>query len=299
MSLTRFAVKNWQLTLVAFFLAALLGVQAFLSIPRSVDPQVPFALAVTTAVLPGADAAEIEETVAKPIEDVLQGLDNVKEVASSSSDGVAVISVEFVHGTDAEQALDRTIREVTAIRGQLPQGLTRLDFRRPRPTEAAVLQLALVSEGASWRRMEKYAGDLRDTLNVAGGVRSTGIFGLPRPEVQILLDPGRLAEAQLSAAAVAAAIQTSGIEIITTNEARNPSGKSVISTNASAIEKSRASSPRRRSMSLVWSKPTCSEMSGGSTLRNSLILPSRASRSTGAETLSFCFTATNTARCPL
>ena len=213
MNLTRFAVKHWQLTLVAFLLAALLGVQSFLSIPRSVDPQVPFALAITTAVLPGADAAEVEETVAKPIEDVLQGLDNVKEVSSSSSDGVAVIAVEFIHGTDAEQALDRTIREVTAIRGQLPQGLTRLDFRRPRPTEAAVVQLALVSNTASWRRFEKYASDLRDALNVIGGVRSTSLFGLPRPEVQILLDPGRMAEAQLSAAAVAAAIQAGGVDL--------------------------------------------------------------------------------------
>ena len=213
MSLTRFAVKNWQLTLVVFLLAAMLGIQSFLSIPRSVDPQVTFPLTITTAVLPGADAAEVEETVAKPIEDVLQGLDYVKEVESTSSDGIAIIVVEFVHGTDVEEALDRTIRDVTAIRSQLPSGLARLDFRFPRPTEAAVLQLALVSEGASWRRMEKYANDLRDTLNVTSGVRSTTISGLQRPEVQIILDQGRLAEAQLSATAVASAIQAAGIDL--------------------------------------------------------------------------------------
>lgn len=213
MNLTRLAVKNWQLTLVIFLLAALLGVQSFLAIPRSVDPEVAFPLTITTAVLPGADAAEVEETVAKPIEDVLQGLDYVKEVESTSSDGVAIILVEFLHGTDPEEALDRTIRDVTAIRSQLPSGLARLDFRFPRPTEAAVLQLALVSEGASWRRMEKYANDLRDTLNVTDGVRSTAISGLRRPEVQIVLDQGRLAEAQLSAPAVASAIQAGGVDL--------------------------------------------------------------------------------------
>jgi multidrug efflux pump subunit AcrB len=213
MNLTKFAVKNWQLTLVTFFLAALLGVQAFINIPRAADPHFPFSLVVTTAVLPGADAAEVEETVAKPIEDVLQGLDNVRDVASTSSDGVAIISVEFVHGTDADQSLDRTIREVTAIRAQLPSGITRLDFRRPRATEAAVLQLALVSEGASWRRMEKYASDLRDRLNVVTGVRATTISGLPRPEVQVAVDQGRLAQAQLPALAVASAIQAGGLDL--------------------------------------------------------------------------------------
>jgi multidrug efflux pump subunit AcrB len=215
MNLTKFAVRNWQLTLVIFLLAALLGVQSFLSIPRSVDPHFPFNAVVVTAVLPGADAAEVEETVAKPIEDVVQGLDNVRDVESTSSDGVAVIFIEFLHGTNAEQSLDRTTREVTALRAQLPSGIARLDFRRPRATEAAVLQLALVSEGASWRRMEKYASDLRDKLNVVDGVRSTVISGLPRPEVQISLDSGRLAQAQIPALAVTAAITAGGIDLPT------------------------------------------------------------------------------------
>jgi multidrug efflux pump subunit AcrB len=215
MNISALAVRNWQLTLVVFLLAGLLGVQSFLSIPRSVDPHFPFSLVITTAVLPGADATEIEETVAKPIEDVVQGLDYVREVRSTSSDGVAVIAIEFLHGTDAEQALDRTIREVSAIRGQLPSGISRLEFRRPRPTEAAVLQLALVSEGASWRRMEKYASDLRDKLNVVSGVRATAIAGLPRPEVQVLIDSGRLAQAQLSAIAVTSAISAGGVDLPT------------------------------------------------------------------------------------
>ena len=213
MNIAAAAVRYWQLTLVGSLLAALLGIQAFLAIPRSVDPQVPFSAAIVTAVLPGADAATVEETVAKPIEDVVQGLDNVREVRSSSSSGLAVISVEFLHGTDPELALDRTIRDVTAIRGQLPAGLARLDFRRPRPTEAAVLQLALVSTGATWRRVEKYAKDLRERLNVVTGVRSTTVFGLAQPEVRVALDSGRLAEAGLSAIAVSSAVSAGGIEV--------------------------------------------------------------------------------------
>ena len=213
MNIIEYAVRRWQLSLVFFLLVAVLGIQAFLSIPRSVDPHFPFSAAIVTAVLPGADAAEIEESVAKPIEDVLQGLDNVDRINSTSSEGVAVIFVEFVHGTDADQTLDRTIREVSAIRGNLPPGLTRLEFRRPRPTEAAVLQLALVSRGASWRRMEKYAADLRDRLNVVKGVRSTTISGLAQPEVQVSIESGRLAETGLPATAVSAAVTASGVEL--------------------------------------------------------------------------------------
>lgn len=213
MNLTAFAVRRWQVTLVAFLLLALLGVSAFLTIPRSVDPHFPIPTVVVTVILPGADAADMEETVAKPLEDVLQGLDNIDEIRSTSTDGTAVISVNFEHGTDAEQSLDRVVREVGSVRDRLPQGIQRIAFRRPRTTEAGVLQLALVSDTASWRRMAKFADDIRDRLNVVPGVRSTSIDGAASPEVRVAIDSGRLAEARIPAAAVANAIQQGGVDL--------------------------------------------------------------------------------------
>ena len=137
MGVIDFAVRRWQLTAVMFLLAALLGVQALLTIPRSADPHFPIPLVVVAVVLPGADAAEIEETVAKPIEEAIQSIDRIREVKSTSSNGLAVITAEFDHGADADQALDRVVRDVGAIRGQLPSGIARLTYRRARTTEAA------------------------------------------------------------------------------------------------------------------------------------------------------------------
>lgn len=210
MKLVEFAVRRWQLTLILFLLVASLGVQAFLSIPRSVDPHFPFPLIITTVVVPGADAGEIEETIAKPIEEVVQGLDHIREVRSTITSGVAVVVAEFDHGTDAEQSLDRVVRDVNAIRGQLPSGIARLVFRRARTTEAAIAQLALVSEGASWRRFEKYAQDLRDRLNVVPGVRGSVLYGLPQPEVRVAINAARLSETGIAPAGVANAVSAGG-----------------------------------------------------------------------------------------
>ena len=213
MNITAFAVNRWQVTMLVFLLLITLGASAFLSIPRSVDPHFPISATVVTVILPGADAADMEETVAKPLEDVLQGLDHVRDINSTSTDGAAVVTVNFEHGTDAEQSLDRVVREVNAVRDQLPQGIQRIAFRRPRTTEAGVLQLALVSDDANWLRMAKYADDLRDKLNVVPGVRSTTIDALARPEVRVSIDAGRLAEARLPASAVANAIRQGGIDL--------------------------------------------------------------------------------------
>jgi multidrug efflux pump subunit AcrB len=213
MSLVKFAVERWQLTAVVFFLFAALGIQAFLGIPRSADPHFPVPTIITVISLPGADASEIEETVAKPIEEAVQGIDRIKEIRSTSTNGVAVVATEFDYGTDADQSLDRVVRDVNAIRGQLPSGIARIEFRRVRTTEAAVIQLALVSETASWRRMDKYAQDIRDRINVVPGVRATTIFGLARPELRVAIDAARLAEASIAPTTVANAIAAGGVTI--------------------------------------------------------------------------------------
>lgn len=213
MNLIAFAVKRWQLTAVIFLLFAALGIQAFLTIPRSADPHFPVPTIVTVVSLPGADAAEVEETIAKPIEEAVQGIDRIKEIRSTSNSGVAVISTEFDYGTNADQALDRVVRDVNAIRGQLPSGIGRIEFRRVRTTEAAVIQLALVSDKASWRRMEKYAQDVRDRLNVVPGVRATTIYGLAKPELRVAIDSGRLSEAGIPATDVANGISIGGATI--------------------------------------------------------------------------------------
>jgi hypothetical protein len=114
-ALIAFAVHRWQVTLVVFALVAALGAQAFLSIPRSVDPHFKAPVASVIAILPGADPADIEQTVAKPIEDALSSLDNIRELQSSSSDGQAVITAEFTWESDPDRNFDEAVREVNAI----------------------------------------------------------------------------------------------------------------------------------------------------------------------------------------
>ncbi|MGL4541774.1 MAG: efflux RND transporter permease subunit, partial [Polymorphobacter sp.] len=192
MNFIDFAVRRWQITLVLFALFAAVGLSAFLTIPRSVDPHFPSPFVVIVATQPGADPAEMEQTIAKPIEDVLQGLDNIVRTASRSTDGTAVITAEFSWSGDPEKDYDQLVRDVSAIRGQLPATLQRLEFRKTRTTETSVVQFALVSETASFRRLEKIAKTFREQLNQVPGVRGSRTWGVPTPEVRVAIDAGRM-----------------------------------------------------------------------------------------------------------
>jgi multidrug efflux pump subunit AcrB len=208
----KFTVERWQFTLLSFALLALLGLSAFNSIPRSEDPHFPIPIVITTAVLPGADAEDVEELLVKPLEDVVDGLDDVKEIRATASDGVAVIVTEFEWSTNSERKYDEVIREVNAIRNSLPSGVSRLDIRRARTTETNIMQIALVSDTAQFLQIEKIADNLREILDRAPGVRKAEYWGAPRSEARVSIDPGRLAELRLSPTQVSDALRNAGAD---------------------------------------------------------------------------------------
>ena len=213
MHIAEFAIRRWQLTLVLFTLLCALGFSAFQQVPRAVDPHFSMPIVSIVALQPGADAAEIEQTIAKPIEELVQGLEDVQSVVSSSSDGNAVIRAEFDWAGNPDQYFNDTVREVTAIRNQLPADLQGLQFEKIRTTNASILQIALLSDSASWYRMEKYARDVSEALGRDKEVRQAEIYGLPQPEISVAINTGRLAELRLPASVVVDAIRVGGADV--------------------------------------------------------------------------------------
>jgi multidrug efflux pump subunit AcrB len=214
MHLAEIAIRRWQLTLVLFALLVALGVLAFLQVPRAVDPHFSSPIVIIVALQPGADAAEIEQTISKPIEELLQGLEDVKQVNSTNSDGAAVIGVEFDwSGEDPKVYFNDVVREVSAIRSRLPADLARLRFEQIRTTNTSVLQIALLSETASWYRMEKYARDVSEAFGRYEDVRQSQIHGLPAPEISVSIKAGRLAALRIPASTVADAVRLAGADV--------------------------------------------------------------------------------------
>ena len=213
MHIAEFAIRRWQLTLVLFTLLCALGFSAFQQVPRAVDPHFSMPVVSIVALQPGADAAEIEQTIAKPIEELVQGLEDVQSVVSASSDGNAVIRAEFDWAGNPDQYFNDTVREVTAIRNQLPADLQGLQFDKIRTTNASSLQIALLSDSASWYRMEKYARDVSEALGRDKEVRQAEIYGLPQPEISVAINTGRLAELRLPASVVVDAIRVGGADV--------------------------------------------------------------------------------------
>ena len=213
MSVWEFAVRRWQFTLVLFALLVALGVASFHSIARSEDPTFPFPAVTVTLVWPGADPSDMERLIVKPFEDAVNTLEDVKKIVSSAYDGIAVVHVEFHYGSDPEKKQDEVIREFNRIRGSLPADIASIDIRKNNPGLVNIVQMALVSDEASWRELKEKAENLKDLFETVPGVRTAETWAFPKPEVRVAIDLERLARAGVTLAAVIQAIQTQNVSI--------------------------------------------------------------------------------------
>ena len=202
-----FSVRRWQFTLVLFGLLIAVGVNAYLDIPRSEDPEFHAPIPTVVAVYPGADPEDIESLVVDPIEDAINELDDIKRMESRSMDGVGVIQIEFHWHTDPDEKYDEVVREVNRIRGELPAELASLEIRKAGSGLVNIVQMALVSEDASYRELEKLAEDLKDSIETAPGVRRSETWAFPEPEVRIAIDLERMGRAGVTLGQVEAAVR--------------------------------------------------------------------------------------------
>jgi multidrug efflux pump subunit AcrB len=190
--LAEFAVKRWQFTLVLFLSLSALGYNALVSIPKAEDPTFPLATFVVVGVLPGASPKDVERLVVDPIEIEVKALEDIKSVRSEIGDGLAVLTVEFHAGVDADRKRDEVQREVTALRPRLPAELIRLDVTQVNAANVNIVEMALVAEGASFRELDLQARALKRRIESVTGVRDVHIDGLPGQEINVLLDLPRL-----------------------------------------------------------------------------------------------------------
>lgn len=213
MSFLEFPIRRHQFTLVAFAMLVALGLSSLQRIPRQEDPYFPLAVFQVVVAYPGAEPGEVERLVAKPIEDRLSEIDDIKNIESRSNDGVAVIIPEFYGFVDSDQKYDEVVREIDALRSTLPAGLAKIEIRKINPGLVNIVQFALVSPDAAYRELEHYARELKDTLKTLDGVRSSETWAYPARELRVALDLPRMAGLRIAPAQVIQALQSENADI--------------------------------------------------------------------------------------
>jgi multidrug efflux pump subunit AcrB len=208
MQLPALAIRNHQFTIVLFLLLVMLGVVSFFTMPRSEDPQFDFSAVVIKVVSPGTIPMDMEKLVVDPVEAALNELEDIKNIKTDVEDGLAVIRIEFLYGTDPDEKYDEVVASVARIRSDLPSSIVALKTDKISPADVNILQLALVSEQASYAELKRHAEALEQRLERASGVKRVDVEALPELEVQIQVDQRQVNALGISLDEIFTAVQS-------------------------------------------------------------------------------------------
>ncbi len=196
-----------KLTPIAVLASVLLGLFAVLMLPREEEPQIKVPMVDVFVGLPGAEPADVEHRVTRPMEKLLWEIPGVEYLYSTSSPGGALVIVRFKVGTDIEAALVRLNQKLQANFDRIPVGATPPLVKPRSIDDVPVLALTLHSAAHDHLALRRLAAQLDDAVKAVPQVAETTVIGGTRRALRVQFDPIALAARGLALDQLAPALQ--------------------------------------------------------------------------------------------
>jgi multidrug efflux pump len=214
MNISVFSIRRPVAATVLSLLIVLLGAvgASFLGVRQfpNVDPP---NITVTTSYT-GANADVVESQITEPLEESINGIDGIKSLTSSSSDGRSTITVEFELGRDLEQAANDVRDRVERTKRQLPQDVDPPVVAKADANGNAILVMTVQSKGRTLNELSAYAANvLKERLQTITGVGSITIWGERKYAMRIVMDPAKLSAYGLTTTDIRTILQRENVEL--------------------------------------------------------------------------------------
>ncbi|HCL56727.1 MAG TPA: multidrug ABC transporter [Spirochaetia bacterium] len=191
MKITEVSVKKPVSMSMIFSAIMAVAIVAFLKLPIDLLPDVSFPTVTVVTMSSGTNPEEVEAKITQPIEESVGTVNNIKKVKSSSVEGMSIVSIEFVWGTDMGEAASDVREKLDLVTGRLPDSAEKpITFK----LDTSMFPVyGFVLGGVPLSVSKKFAEDiLKPELEQIEGVSMARIEGGRDEQVQILIDRTRL-----------------------------------------------------------------------------------------------------------
>lgn len=206
-------MRNFRITFLIVGCLFVFGIYALARIPKQEFPEYTIRQGVVVGVYPGATAVEVEEQLAKPLEQFLMTYKEVKraKTTSTSQNGMCYVMVELNDDVnDKDEVWSKVKHGLAAFKMQLPAGVaavvTNDDFG-----DTSALLITLESDTRSYRELKGYMDDLSDRLRRIESVSNLRPYGVQQEQISVYVDPERLAAYGIGEKTLSAALAAQGL----------------------------------------------------------------------------------------
>src|SRR5580692_10344662 len=217
MRFSHFFVDRPIFASVMSIIVTLVGYISFRALPITEFPEIAPPTVTVTATYAGASAEVIAATVASPIEQEINGVDDMLYVVSQATgNGALAISVVFKPGTNVDEAQVLVQNRVSVALPRLPDEVQRLGVTVRKKSPDLMLVIHLISPDGSLTQqyISNYATiNIRDVITRVDGVGDTIVFGARDYSMRVWLDPARVQARSLTADDVVSALRAANVQV--------------------------------------------------------------------------------------
>ncbi len=189
-----------------------MGVVSYITLPREANPDITIPFVIVSTPYPGVSPSDVESLVTQELEKELKSIENLKEMRSSSKEGVSAITVEFDPSMNIDEALQKVRDKVNIAKPNLPE-----DADEPIITEINFSNIPIMIVNVSGKyglaRLKKVAENLQDKIEQTPGVLDVKLAGGLEREVMVDVDPEKLRSYRLGLQDVVDTIKDENVTI--------------------------------------------------------------------------------------
>jgi hydrophobic/amphiphilic exporter-1 (mainly G- bacteria), HAE1 family len=230
MRFAHFFVDRPVFATVVSLVVLIVGSIAYTQLPVAQYPEIAPPTIVVRAQYPGADAETVAATVATPIEQEINGVENMLYMSSySSGDGAMALTITFKLGTDLDQAQVLVQNRVSIAEARLPEEVRRLGITTAKSSPDLMMVVHMLSPDDTYDQLyvSNYARSrVRDILLRLDGVGDLIIFGEREYSLRVWLDPEKLSAYGMTASDVVQSLREQNVQVSGGSIGAPPAGDS-------------------------------------------------------------------------
>ncbi len=214
MFLSDISIKRPVFATMMMVALVVLGVVSFKRLAIDEYPDITYPVVIAQTSYPGASPEVMMRDISKPIEEALNTVQGIKEISSTSLEGISIVRLNFNLGVDVGIAQQDVQAKVAAIRRTLPQDILDPIIRHFDPNDSPIMAVALKSKERSIREITDLAEEVVQTrIESIEGVGGVNIVGGNARQIRVQVDPDALRAYGLSPSQISSALARENQEV--------------------------------------------------------------------------------------
>ena len=198
MNLTALSIRRPSLIIVVFAVLTFMGVASYFSLPIELVPKFDPPVVTIMAAYPGASPVEVENAVAKPIENAISSIEGIDQIQIGSNENVCFVAVEMRQEIDIDQTVQEMQRKINQILPNFPKEVRAPVINKFALSELPILRLSVRANSAGPGFTDLIKNRIVPEIAQMKGVAQVSVLGAEEREIRININSARLEQYGLS-----------------------------------------------------------------------------------------------------